>query len=243
MAEQPGPLMSPVGQMKSPPKLQSSFSANDVPTAKNSAVGVNTNSHAQQHLHNHNASMGRIPAGAMQNRHSRELSADKINAAGVFSEQNNHFASLGSTLQGGAHPFTTGTSAPGPSSNPAFAPAPGLQHMPAAPYAGGFYPQNYSNPAPVNGAMNYGVNGMLAGQMGGLNINSQPVFQPQSPYQPQQYVNGNGNGNGYITSPPPVRDSQARVMQSRRVQDNNERKSCFLPPSLWYAPDRRPRQI
>ena len=57
--------------LATPPKLQQSYSANDVPTVKSTNVtpglGANANNHAQQHFHNHNASLGRIPAGAMPN--------------------------------------------------------------------------------------------------------------------------------------------------------------------------------
>jgi hypothetical protein len=89
-----------------PPKLQQSFSANDVPTVKTPAtssnLGANANNHAQQHFHNHNASLGRIPAGAMPNRHSRELSNDASLANG---REANGFASINSALQANAAPF------------------------------------------------------------------------------------------------------------------------------------------
>ncbi|MBH1945598.1 hypothetical protein I5L01_15375, partial [Erythrobacter sp. YJ-T3-07] len=73
------------GMLKSPtqviaPKLQSSFSSNDIHAANKSvgaanAASASTNAHAQQHFHNHNASIGRIPPGAMS-KHTRELSND-----------------------------------------------------------------------------------------------------------------------------------------------------------------------
>lgn len=65
-----------------PPKLQSSYSANDVPTMKTASNGIGTisttsNSHAQQHFHNHNASLGRIPQNAINNRQSRDMSSQE----------------------------------------------------------------------------------------------------------------------------------------------------------------------
>lgn len=90
-----------------PPKLQTSYSANDVPTVKNasgqSAVTANTsNQAAQQHFHNHNASLGRIPAGAVpNNRHSREFSGDNT----IARDNTGAYQSIGSTLQPNAAPF------------------------------------------------------------------------------------------------------------------------------------------
>src|ERR1700709_797743 len=48
-----------------------------VRSAANSISGgsSNPNSHAQQHLHNHNASLGRIPLNAVNNRLSRDLNS------------------------------------------------------------------------------------------------------------------------------------------------------------------------
>lgn len=87
--------------LATPPKLQPSFSANDVPTLKSgSAVGNTPNQAAQQHLHNHNASMGRIPQGALPNRHSRELSVDGRDTGAAVNYQ-----SIGSTLHANAVPF------------------------------------------------------------------------------------------------------------------------------------------
>jgi hypothetical protein len=56
------------------PKLQPSLSSNDVPTLKSGhATLPNAATHAQQHLSNHNASLGRVPLGAMNGQASRDV--------------------------------------------------------------------------------------------------------------------------------------------------------------------------
>lgn len=201
------------GVLATPPKLQASFSANDVPTLKNvsgSGLGSTSNQAAQQHLHNHNASMGRIPAGALPNRHSRELSADnRDNIAAA------NYQSIGSTLQASAPPF-------GPVLNqgPALTQAPQAPQTPAAttmanpqamtPYNNGYYvPNGYANMSPANGAHNYHGVPPLLSQMQGLSINGANTYSAQ-----------NYTGYAPVYAPPQPRDSQARIMQSRRQQDN-----------------------
>jgi Pumilio-family RNA binding repeat len=55
--------------MNAPPSLRATLSTNDVPTLNN--PGMSNLTHAEQHLHNHNASMGRFP-------HRRNLSSSRI---------------------------------------------------------------------------------------------------------------------------------------------------------------------
>lgn len=217
--------------LATPPKLQPSFSANDVPTLKTvsgSAVGNTPNQAAQQHLHNHNASMGRIPAGALPNRHSRELSADgRDNVAAAT------YQSLGSTLHANATPF-----GPALNQNSGILQGPALPLTPQAPaattmashqgltpYSNGYYaPNAYGNGGPVGpaGPMNGGsaagpMNGggafpgvpMLSMQMHGMSLNG------ANGYSPANYA-----GYGAVYAPPQPRDSQARVIQTRRQQDN-----------------------
>jgi len=91
-----------------PPKLHSSQSASEVPTMRSSMNGmssVNTtpNSHAQQHLHNHNASLGRIPPNAMNNRLSREMSSGETST--LRDAQNGGYQSINSALQASTAPF------------------------------------------------------------------------------------------------------------------------------------------
>ncbi|KAI9053933.1 hypothetical protein LZ554_002877 [Drepanopeziza brunnea f. sp. 'monogermtubi'] len=190
-----------------PPKLQSSYSANDVPTMRsttNGASSVNTtpNSHAQQHLHNHNASLGRIPPSALNNRLSREMSSAET--ATLREAQNGGYQSIQSALQANAPPF--GPSLGQPSLAQTMSQAP-LQPTMTSPSAQQAYPaQGYYN--------NYGMQHMMMGMQGmGL---TQQGYSPLNPYaspgygsQAVMYPQGN---NG-------PRDSQARVIQQRRQND------------------------
>lgn len=214
--------------MATPPKLQQSYSANDVPTVKNTNgtannMNSNANNHAQQHFHNHNASLGRIPAGAMANRHSRELSGDNNNNNMAANREISSYASIGSTLHANAAPF-----------GPVSAQAPQSGGMngasvtgPAGPMAPAQYAQYYPGTANYNGApnnanTNYGV-GMLGMSMQGMNLGGN---NGQSMYQPQAYGGYNTMYNQVGRVGP--QDSQARVMQNRRQMDQ-EGKFFFIP--------------
>ncbi|KAK4212858.1 Pumilio y domain family member 4 [Rhypophila decipiens] len=189
--------------LASPPKLQHSYSSNDIttakPTAGSSALASNANNHAQQHLHNHNASLGRIPANAMPNRHSRELSNDSGMSNG---RENGAYASISSTLHGNAAPF-------GPPSSQAYSSAPAVPAITSPsssmPYA--YYPQF---PGP-NGNNGYPSLPMMMQNMaiGGGN--------PPPAYANQNYT---GYNPLYAATPRPTQDSQARVIQNRRQQDS-----------------------
>ena len=196
--------------LATPPKLQSSFSANDIPTVKNVSgqtvmTGNTTTNHAaQQHLHNHNASIGRIPAGAVPNRHSRELSADNNMAA---RESIGGYPSIGSTLQANAAPFGPVTQAQVPATSAPTVTSP----APASAYNNGFYGgSGYNAPNGANGA-NYGLP-LLTMNMQGLSLNGGGNL-----YSPQNYT-----GYGAVYAPPQQapRDSQARIIQNRRQMDN-----------------------
>lgn len=208
-----------------PPKLHSSYSANDIPTVKNPAgasmINGGANNHAQQHFHNHNASIGRIPAGAVSVRHARELSND--NNISATREQAGVFPSINSALQASAAPF-------GPAMA-SVAPQPATPHAAASvtspggaastsSYNPNFYPTN-SFPTPSStSSPAYGAHSLSAG-MQQMNING---------------TNGGTNGGGAYTSQnyPPYgnvsygqgnqhRDSQARVIQHRRQLDNESK--------------------
>ncbi|KAM7208626.1 Pumilio y domain family member 4 [Naviculisporaceae sp. PSN 640] len=195
--------------LASPPKLQQSYSANDVPTAKSttgsSTMASNANNHAQQHLHNHNASLGRIPAGAMPNRHSRELSNDTTLSNG---RDNGGFASIpsiASTLQGNAPAF--GPMPAQPYTSAAAIPAitsPGAA-MPYPYYPPGAYPAPNGNNAAYHN---------LPMLMQGMAING---GNPPPAYTGQTYT---GYNPLYTNNPRPAPDSQARVIQSRRQMDS-----------------------
>ena len=179
-----------------PPKLQSSYSANDVPTVRSpngTNVNPTPNSHAQQHLHNHNASLGRIPPNAM-NRLSREISG--MDASASREAQNGNYQSIHSALQASAPPF-------GPSMTQGMSQAPMSATIttPQQPYGGAYY-NNYNMQLVTMGMQNIGV--------------GQPMYSPSNPY-----VN---YGNMYTQ--PGVRDSQARVIQQRRQNDGEGKSFC-----------------
>ncbi|KAM0209631.1 hypothetical protein ACHAQI_006372 [Fusarium lateritium] len=225
-----GHIMSANGNPNmTPPKLQSSFSSNDIPTVKSpGGSSSKANSHAQQHFHNHNASLGRIPAGAIPRGHSRELSSDN---AAVSREQPN-FPSIQSALQASAAPFGPSSTAPVPPSS--------MANPSAGGYAAGnnfnnngFYPGNgYGAPHGVpQGAVHQnapqGVPQGAAHQGGGYNVS---MLANSMHHMNMNGMNGSNmyqqpqNYNGYNTGPynqgNQPRDSQARVMQHRRQLDN-----------------------
>jgi hypothetical protein len=209
--------------MATPPKLQSSFSTNDVPTVKNqagSSMNNNANNHAQQHFHNHNASMGRIPAGAVPTRgHNRELS-NESNAAGAR-DQVNTYQSLQSALQASAAPFGPSTTATAPQSAAISSPTgPTPTNSFNNFYPGnGFVPNNAAN-APGNFNMSILTAGMQQMSMNGAN--------GANVYPAQNYPGFGTMPVGYNQGPPQQqqqqqqqpRDSQARVIQHRRQLDN-----------------------
>ncbi|KAI1124096.1 ARM repeat-containing protein [Nemania abortiva] len=186
--------------LSTPPKLQSSFSTNDVPTVKAmSGAGVSSaNAHAQQHFHNHNASIGRIPPGAMK-RHSRELSGDSH----IATQAGGAFPSIQSQLQGNAPSFGPIASSQAPVQSPVSA---GTNSATSPSSGGPYYYQGYNQTSP-NGPYNIG---MLTMGMQNMNMSNgythpnyatgySPVYQPS--VQP--------------------RDSQQRVMQQRRAQNDD----------------------
>jgi hypothetical protein len=193
-----------------PPKLQSSYSANDVPTMRNntngaSSVATTPNSHAQQHLHNHNASLGRIPPNAM-NRLSREMASPE--SATLREAQNGGYQSIQSALQANAAPFGPSLSqnmSQAPVQAPMLSPSNQQQYPAAVP---GYYNNNYNMQMM---SMNMGMQNMAL---------NQPMYPG-----PNQY----GAYGGQIYSPQgqgQPRDSQARVIQQRRQNDGEG--ECFV---------------
>jgi hypothetical protein len=91
-------------------KLQSPFSANDIPTMRSatnggiSSASTTPNSHAQQHLHSQNASLGRIPLSAMSDRLSREMTSSE--SASLSDAQNGGYQLIQSALQASAATFS-----------------------------------------------------------------------------------------------------------------------------------------
>ncbi|KAI9685950.1 MAG: hypothetical protein M1820_010710 [Bogoriella megaspora] len=201
-----------------PPKLQSSYSTNDIPTVKN-VNGTNGSlvsptagpkTHAEQHFHNHNASIGRIPPGAVH-RQSRDLSATEPRAE----EQATAFRPFQSVLQPSAAPF-------GPTMNSPNAETSDQQQASDAPSSPTF--TSFQNTQPLYNN-SYGMQ-MMPGMNGvPLSVQTQwqnPVTMYQQPYGMfQQFGQMNLRGA----------DSQARVVQARRAQ-NGEDHSRFAHVQL-----------
>ena len=198
-----------------PPKLQSSYSASDVPTMKSGSNGItlNTtpNSHAQQHFHNHNASLGRIPPNAMNNRQSRDLTGADGTAT-LREGQTSSYQTIQSALQASAPAF-------GPPISQAMSQpqSPGTVTSPTTPsYAVPSYYGNYNTQMIAMGMQNL--------QLG------QPAYSPQNPY---------ANYGALFQSQNGMRDSQSRVIQQRRQNDGEgnvvSRASSFLFADRSYS--------
>lgn len=173
-------------------------------------MAANANSHAQQHFHNHNASIGRIPAGAVPTRgHTRELSND--NNMNNGREQGNAYPSIQSALQASAAPFGPGLTTAAPMTSAATVSSPTSTSMSQF---HGFYPANGFAPLNANAGGNFGVP-MLAASMQQMAINGS--VNGGSMYPTQNYT---GYGSVPFNQGGQPRDSQARVMQHRRQLDS-----------------------
>lgn len=218
------------------PKLQQSYSSNEVPTLKsnNGPLSPNANNHAQQHFHNHNLNSGRYPAGAQpNNRHSREMS-NETNAVTTASRDTSSYGSINSTLHASAAPFgpvNPQVTQPGTLHGVPVAPyAPNPYHFYQAPY-GAVNGTPYGIPQNGMGANGMNYNGALTMGMQNLSMNgSMNGNPPQQMYQPPQgyqaYTHNQAPYGGQMTTRP-GQDSQARVIQSRRAMDNEGWFSCL----------------
>jgi hypothetical protein len=206
IAEAAAGVASAGGHVNTPPRLQSTFSStNEVPTLKsNGPAGINN--HAQQHLHNHNVSIGRIPAGALPVRHGREMSTDSTAMQGGR-DHTAAYGSIGSALQGG---------------NPGYVPINATTQaglgVTAAPTPVG-HMANFYGQQPYNS----NTQQQLALMMGSLNLVAAAPQQGSYVYPSGQVATVGG------VQP---RDSQQRVIQSRRLQDNNESMARFNGKSV-----------
>ena len=212
--------------------IQSSYSTNDIPTVKNTTSLASTitppKTHAQQHFHNHNASLGRIPAHAVgngvitnnvvssavsnaaNNRHSRELSGGE----GRREEQSNAYGYFQSGLQASAAPFGPSATAASPAES---IPSTvnhlnGMTQYPSPAYYGGYGMQ----------LVNMGMNPLHVASPIPFN-NPMQAYQSQSPFS--QYPNYGAPGR--------FADSQARVIQQRRLQ-NGEENARFINVKLEH---------
>lgn len=180
--------------------IQSSYSTNDIPTIKSTnglgGIVTPTKTQAQQHFHNHNASLGRIPLHAVNNRQSRELPAPEVRRE----EPSNGYQPFPSVLQASAAPFgpsTPAALATDLTPNGVIQMNSGLQYATPAFYGG--YGMQLAN-------MN-----MTPIQMGNAMAfnNQMQTFQTQNAFPQFQS----------FPQPPRFADSQARVIQQRRLQN------------------------
>lgn len=221
------------------PKLQSSYSTNDIPTISSISGGLPSNNligkstgllgkvyagpgdSAGQRLHNHNASLGRIPPSAYGNgRHSREISNVDIRQ----DYQPNNLAVQTGLAQSAASQYPPGTAV---SDN----------YTPVASNAG-IAPSPYTNPA-MYGAYNAQNNvAMLSAAMNNMQIGGQTHWNGQA--QAQTYQQPYPNYQSYPQPYNQVRqvDMQPRNMQQRRGPEGKYRPGL----SLFNSTDIRARQ-
>ncbi|KAF2097342.1 ARM repeat-containing protein, partial [Rhizodiscina lignyota] len=218
----------PNGLAGGPPKLTSSYSTNDIPTVKGTngmTTPTATNTHAEQHLHNHNASIGRIPA-SVANRHSRELSGD------VRNDEAKAFRPMQSALHANAAPFgptpTTLSTGMAPitltsTSNNAYAAAsPNSNTTAGATYYGGYG-------LPMANNLTLGMHNLNIGNPQ-PQWNNQQMQAYQTPFDSYKAaIDQFKYGQARFT------DSQARVIQQRRLQQSEGKSlSIFLMHGQVY---------
>lgn len=179
--------------------MQSSYSTNDIPTTKTTYGHAPTmtppKTHAQQHFHNHNASLGRIPPNALNNRQSRELSGGDARRE----EQSNGYQAFQSGLQASAAPFGPSPTMPAPAETIPNAVSPTAISPYGSPsYYGGYGVQ----------LMNMGMTPMNMANPMAFN-NHMQAYQQQSHFAAYQPYGNPGR----------FHDSQARIMQQRRAQN------------------------
>ena len=104
-----------VPSVSRPGAIPSSYSTNDLPTMKSTnSIGsalTNSKTTAEQQFHNHNASLGRIPARAVNNRHSRDI-VTLMNGMDIRRDDQPTLQTHQSNLQGSAAPFGPTYSSP-----------------------------------------------------------------------------------------------------------------------------------
>ena len=198
------------------PKLQSSYSTSDIPTVKNPNGAATMNagipkSRAEQRLHNHNASLGRIPPGAVSNRQSREISSNEAR----LEEQANTLRVLNSALQPGAPAFGPSVTAATTSADTFTSNA--LTTTSPATGLSSFANPNYYDP--------YGVQ-MMNMDMANMQLNGAPwnnqmaaLYQGQYPQYPQSYQQ---------YGPGRTHEAQTRAVNQRRVQTDGQPRPFTL---------------
>ena len=202
--------------MARPNNLQSSYSTNDIPTLKTGSATTTIApqaTHAEKHFQNHNASLGRIPPNAVNKRVSRDLASGESRR----DEPTNGMKHSQSELQASAPPFGPSTTVGSPVEPiDSIVNAPGMQQFAGPTYYGGYGMQmmNMGIASAQMGTPQFQNVGQNVGQNMGQNMN-QNVAPNMSLYQAQstQYGPYGPYQNGRFP------DSQARVIQQRRMQN------------------------
>lgn len=232
-------LASPKHIQANAPKLQSSLSANDVPTMKNGSGDARNygmshmmsppNQYAQQHSIQHNANMGRYPANGVNNRHSRELSGGG-DTIGLRESHGNGMPSIQSALHASAPPFNIHQprlqQPHSPQGNSSSGYAQYQNQNPYSTYDGNYVP-NLSGMQMLTGAMQNMQMGQQIPDMRMAqssynptsNFNNSPLFPNYNAYPQSTMQHHGGQNNGYGRG----HDSQARVIESRRKQDQDSK--------------------
>lgn len=214
-SKRPGLLPSPPTSTNST-KSGSSFSTSSVPTMATVSNGTPNkpaaNASAEQRLHQHNLSLGRIPTSALNsNRQSREYPSPESTRN---DEQTSHMASLSSILQAGASSFGPGS-------------------------VGLSSPESRVSSTQQNA---HAFNNNSQAQTGGHGIASPQTLsalmgtmQLQSPNQYTSVPNlAESVGYNPFQQMPPQRlpDNQTRVMQQRRTQNSEGGESSVSAVSV-----------
>ena len=189
----------PISNRPALANFQSSYSTNDIPTLKTHEIGPRVsppNSQPNQQFHNHNASLGRIPPSVANNRLSRDastLESHREEPDLSFNSPSTETQTTSSTPNGS----TPVASSVDTSANHLSSPA--LQQYASSAYYGGYGMQ----------LLNMGLSPMTMGSPAAFN-NQMPMYQVQ---------HNNYGGFPPYNQPSRVQDSQARVIQQRRMQN------------------------
>ena len=136
-----------------PASLQTSYSTSDVPTVKKSltldTAPTPTKSQAEQQFHNHNVSLGRIPANAINNRLSREVTNGSVKI-----DDRSLTSPSASNLHASAPPFSTAVTVTSDTANmmPIASPTAGYAPPPFMFNMQTFNVNQMTPPTAVNGA-------------------------------------------------------------------------------------------
>jgi hypothetical protein len=211
--------MSPVTATM--PNLRSSLSTNDIPTINSLGMNETFNNGSMTHeqrLHNHNATLGRIPPNAVGHRREASIGnnrgfANPASAAPSSTSYMTSTANIGAT----AYPSAINPTVPAYTNNLSA-------------------PNRHMQAGPVTPQMPYSMQ-QTASPMPNVVPNqwNNPNAVPYTPYNNQYYY------QQQYAIPPRARDSQQWVMQQRRGQKQNDGESssasCLLSRRLLTNSD------